>query len=635
MCGICGFIDSCGAVCAREATIEKMTDTLRHRGPDDAGVFVHENTAIGMRRLAIIDVAGGHQPLSNEDKTVWCVLNGEIYNFPALRRETEAKGHVYATHTDTEVLVHMYEEYGVDMCTHLDGMFAFALYDVRCNTLVLARDRAGKKPLYYYNVPGSCVFGSEIKALLSHPAVRCTIDSVALQQYLLYGAVMAPRSIFSGIQTLPAAHYLVVENGIVGEPQKYWHYAAPEKPEHRSEKEWLAELDTTLLQAVEKRLIADVPLGVLLSGGIDSSLITAYMCRVRPPEEVHTFSITIDDPDYDESRWSQWAANHLGTVHQDFRFTPTEMLSLLDDVLGTLDEPFADSSVLPMYAVSRMTRTQATVALAGDAGDEVFGGYPKYIAQRWAQVCRHIPRRLRYYGIEYPLSILPASEGSVWRGQGKVASFFRSVDMSWAERNLLWVSPFTPDEVAALTGSACDASVWDPVTEAVAAYKGPRDVASKAMYLDYSTIMQNVFNVKVDRASMRASLEVREPFMDTAVRMLAGRMPREMKVRGATTKYILKKCAEKYFPRDFVYRKKWGFGAPVRKWLRGALRERCEEVLSPAHVRRVGLVDPDITARLVREHMTEECTHTAKVWALFCLHLWYASWGHGGATHRR
>lgn len=627
MCGICGFIHRRDVHGQPQSLIDAMNETMVHRGPDDAGSYVHKNMAIAMRRLSIIDLQTGHQPIANEDKTVWVVLNGEIYNYRELREELRSKGHTFETESDTEVVVHLYEEYGQECFTHLQGMFGIAICDTRNECIVIARDRAGQKPLYYCDTPAACVFGSELRALLPHPDVKCEIDPISLQQYLLGGTVMAPRSIFRGIRTLPAASYCVIEREKTHEPHEYWRYSAPETPEKRPETEWLDMLDDTLGKAVERRLIADVPLGVFLSGGTDSSLITALMCRLCPAKEVKTFSVKIEDPNYDESKWSQWAAEHLGTTHHEFSLSPDELLGMLDDMLAHCDEPFADSSILPTYAVSRMTREHVTVALAGDAGDEVFGGYPKYFAQRGAALIEKIPAFIRKYGMEMPLKLLPASDGSVLLGQGKVDAFFRSIDAGWAKRNQLWVSPFLPQQIAEITGRPVDPAVWFPIMNAVEKYRGPHDVATKAMYLDFTTIMQNVFNVKVDRASMRTSLEVREPFMDTEVLSLAGRMPRHLKVRRMETKYILKKLAERYYPKDFIYRKKWGFGAPVKQWLRGKLRARCEEVLSVENISAAGLVDPQITQKLVKEHVSGEKTHTSKVWALFCLHVWYTHWG--------
>ncbi len=626
MCGICGFIDRRGALPDAAATLRAMNDTMTHRGPDDAGWHLHGGTGIAMRRLSIIDLAGGHQPMHNEDSTVWVVFNGEIYNFKAVREELIARGHVFATRSDTEVIVHAYEEYGVELCAHLHGMFAFAVHDTARRRLLLARDRAGKKPLYYYDGPEGFVFGSELKALLRYPGVPRGIDPVALQQYLLCHIIFTPRAIFSGVRKLPAAHYLLVENGVAQAPQPYWRYEFANPPEKRSEREWLALTDETLHASVVRRLEADVPLGVFLSGGVDSSLVVAQMCRSLPPASVHSFSITLDDPAYDESKWSRWAARVMGTHHHEFKLSVDGMLDVIDKVLANMDEPMADSSIIPTYIVCALTRQHVTVALAGDSGDELFGGYPKYFAQRWAAALQHIPRGLRTWLLEKPLALLPSPDGSVLLGQGKVAAFFRSLDQHYALRNQLWVSPFAPEQLEQLTGAPLDPATLAPILAYADDYRGPDDIVTKSMYMDFKTIMHDDFNAKVDRASMLSSLEVREPFLDTAMIELAARMPSHLKVRGMQTKYLLKKLCAQYYPREFVYRKKWGFGIPVKRWIREALRPRFEEVLSEQNVAAAGLVDPGMTARLLREHLAGTASHAAALWNLFVLHTWHARW---------
>jgi len=626
MCGICGFIDRRGVLDAHETVLRLMNDTMVHRGPDDAGWRVHHGTGIAMRRLSIIDLAGGHQPMCNEDRAIWVVFNGEIYNFKSVRERLIARGHTFATRSDTEVIVHAYEEYGDNLCTHLDGMFAFAIHDTQRRRLLIARDRSGKKPLYYYDGPLGFVFGSELKTLLQYPGMPRDVDHVALQQYLLCHFTFTPRSIFSQIKKLPAAHYLVVEDGVVQPPRRYWRYTFANPPEQRSEREWLHLLDDTLHAAVVRRLEADVPLGVFLSGGVDSSLVVAQMCRTRAPETVHTFSITLDDPAYDESKWSRWAARLMRTSHHEFQLSVDGMLDVIDTVLANMDEPMADSSIIPTYTVCKLTREHVKVALAGDAGDEVFGGYPKYFAQRWAAVLQHIPRRLRRWLLEKPLSLLPSPDGSVLLGQGKIAAFFRSVDQHHALRNQLWVSPFTPAQLEELSGAPLGEETLAPILHYAEEYTGPPDIVTQSMFMDFSTIMHDDFNVKVDRASMLSSLEVREPFLDTAVIELAARMPSHLKVRGMQTKYLLKKLCTRYYPKEFVYRKKWGFGIPLKRWIREALRPRFEQTLSHDAVCTAGLVNPSMVERLLREHLASTANHAAALWNLYVLHAWHARW---------
>ena len=626
MCGICGFIDKRRRLTDPQAVLRGMNDMLVHRGPDDAGYHVHENTALAMRRLSIIDIAGGHQPIHDETKTIWVVFNGEIYNFQDLRAELERAGHQFYTHTDTEVIVHAYQEYGCECFKKLHGMFAIALFDQQHDRLVLARDRAGKKPLYYSDSADAFVFGSELKAVVQYPGIARSIDPVALQQYLLCSCVWTPRSIFRGICKLPEASYVVIEHGTPQAPREYWRYEFADPPEKRPEGEWIELIDGALHRAVRRRLVADVPLGVFLSGGTDSSLVVAHMCRLLPPQEVKTFSITLDDPAYDESKWSRWAARLMQTDHHEFQLPVDSMIDVVDKVLGALDEPMGDSSLIPTYVVSELTRRHVTVALAGDAGDEIFGGYPKYFAQRWAAVLEKVPAVLRRWLLEQPLALLPSPDGSVLFGQNKVKAFFNSLHHHYALRNQFWVSPFLPDQMQELTGAAMLEGAVEPILRRAGEYRGPNDIVSRTQYLDFKLIMQDVFNVKVDRASMLASLEVREPFLDTEVVELGARMPSALKVKGMTTKYLLKKVATKYYPREFIYRKKWGFGIPVKRWIKDKLRARFEETLSTANVAKAGLVNPEMCQRLLREHLAGTAAHAAPLWNLYVLHTFYRKW---------
>ncbi|MCX7848154.1 MAG: asparagine synthase (glutamine-hydrolyzing) [bacterium] len=627
MCGICGFVDRAGRIGEPVGVLRRMNDTMVHRGPDDAGWWVQGRTGLAMRRLSIIDLESGHQPMSNEDGTVWVVFNGEIYNFKEVREELRGRGHEFRTRSDTEVIVHGYEEFGEEVWKRLDGMFAVALYDVGKDRLMLGRDRTGKKPLYYYDGGEAFVFGSELKAVLAFPGMRREIDKIALQQYLLCHYVITPRSIFKGIKKVPAGHYMVVERGEAKGPWAYWRYRFADPPEERSEEEWLEMVDEALYKAVERRLEADVPLGVFLSGGVDSSLVVAEMCRARGAEGVHTFSVGLDDPAYDESRWSRWAARVMGTRHCELQLRVDGMLEVLDVVMGNMDEPMGDSSIIPTYVICKATREHVKVALAGDAGDEVFGGYPKYFAQRWAKGLERVPRWVRRWAMEKPLSLLPSPDGSVLLGQGKVGAFFRYIDMHYALRNQLWVSPFTPGVVSELLGVRLEDEALAPIFGYAAGYEGPDDIVTRSMYMDFCTILHDDFNVKVDRASMLSSLEVREPFLDTGLIELAARMPSDLKVRGMQTKYLLKKLCTRYYPKEFVYRKKWGFGIPVKRWIRGALRRRFEETLGEGAVRAAGLVDAGIVKRLLREHVSGAGDHAGALWNLFVLHEWHGRWG--------
>jgi len=626
MCGICGFLDRRSALADPLATLTAMNNTMVHRGPDDAGTYVHDQVGLAMRRLSIIDLTSGHQPIHNEDQSIWVVFNGEIYDFHALREHLRAAGHRFYTNSDTEVIVHAYEQFGLECFSKLHGMFAIAIYDAPRRRLVLARDRAGKKPLYYADAVNAFVFGSELKAVLQYPGLAREIDPVALQQYLLFSCVWTPRSILRGVKKLEEAHYMVIDDGVAQPPRRYWTHSFANPPERASEREWIARVDATLRTAVQRRLEADVPLGVFLSGGVDSSLIVAQMCQLMPPKAVKTFSVVFDDRAYDESYWSRWAARLMGTDHHEFHLSVDGMLDVLDRVLDNMDEPMADSSIIPTHVVSSLTRQHVTVALAGDGGDEVFGGYPKYFAQRWAALLARMPRGLRTWLLEKPLRMVPSPDGSVLFGQGKVGAFFHSLDEHPALRNQFWVSPFLPEQFQELLGVPVDAAALAPVLQRDAEYDGPDDIVSRTMHLDFTLLMQDDFNVKVDRASMLASLEVREPFMDTDVIELAARIPSRLHVPTMRTKHLLKRVAENYYPRAFIHRKKWGFGIPVKRWIRDKLRAQFSETLSRANVQAAGLVSPDLCDRLLREHLQGTASHAAPLWNLFVLHRWHARW---------
>lgn len=625
MCGICGFIDGRGALDDSDGVLRAMNAALVHRGPDDEGYFRDGSVALAMRRLSIIDLEGGHQPMANEDGRVRVVFNGAIYNFKELREDLESRGHTFRTRSDTEVIVHAYEEWGLECVDRLDGMFAFALHDAAQRRLMLARDRTGKKPLYYAEAPGHFVFGSELKALLAHPAVGRDIDPVALQQYLLFGSALSPRSIFDGVSKLLEAHYLVVDESGVGPPRRYWRHAFAREPERRSPGEWVDAVDGALRDAVQRRLEADVPLGAFLSGGVDSSLVVAQMSQLMPPGRVRTFSIAMDDPDHDESRWSREAAERMGTEHTEFRLELSQIQSEIDGVLDRLDEPIADSAVVPFFIVSSLARQHVKVALAGDGGDELFGGYPKYAAHRWAALAGKVPRVFRQM-LEAGLKRMPERSGAVFLNRDKLLGFLGSLHQPLEIRNQLWVSPFSPDAVERLTGRPLDEAVFEPVLRRAAEYEGPDDPVSKAMYLDFVLIMHDIFNVKADRASMMASLEVREPFLDTALVELVARMPSTIKIKGLETKAVLKELACRYYPRGFVYRKKWGFGLPLSAWFRGELGDRFAEETGDATKGLGNLVDSSACADLLTAHRRGASNQAARLWTLYALARWRRAW---------
>ncbi len=622
MCGISGFLGH-GAREEHRETLRRMTNSLRHRGPDDEGFYLDEHAALGARRLAVIDLQTGRQPISNEDGTVWVVHNGEIYNFPDLRDRLERRGHRFRTRSDTEVIVHAYEEYREDCVTHLDGMFAFAVWDAAHRSLLLARDRMGEKPLYYYAGPEAFVFGSELRALLGHPAVPRELSLEGLAAYLAFEYVPAPRSILAGVAKLPPGHALTVSPG--GKPRlvRYWDLAFAPDPSV-DEAEWAERLMGQLETSVRRRLISDVPLGLFLSGGIDSSAIVAIAARLSGPRVLKTFTIGFPDASYDERPFARAVAERYGTDHAEAVFTAEEAKALMEDVGGLLDEPLVDSSFLPTYVLSRFARRSVTVVLSGDGGDELFCGYPTFLAERGVQWVRRLPRWVQT-GATWAVNRLPPSSryGSA---EFLLKQFFRGLPHAPEVRTQLLLGGLTAPEQAALFSPGVRAACagfdpYDDLVRAVAEVPGlaPLDRLTY-QHCKFYLADQNLVNV--DRASMASGLEVRAPFLDHALVELAGRMPSHLKLRGWTMKYLLKRALRGYLPDSIIHRRKQGFGVPIAAWLRGPLRDVLEERLAPERVARFGLFDPVTVRRLVAEHVAGRRDHRKALWALLMFDGW-------------
>jgi asparagine synthase (glutamine-hydrolysing) len=636
MCGICGAVWTDPKAALATGFLERMMDCLVHRGPDDAGSYEDQHAALGFRRLSIIDLAGGHQPLSNEDGTVWTVFNGEIYNFPALRRRLEAKGHRLRSHGDTEVLVHLYEDEGSRMFGLLRGMFALAIWDTRRRALILARDRLGQKPLVYRHDGGRLVFASELKALLALPdqIIPRQLDPLALDLYLSYGYVPHPRTILAGIRKLPPAHYAVWHDGTLA-VERYWH---PDwnGERNRSIEEDIDELRTTLAEAVREQMISDVALGAFLSGGIDSTIIAGLMQRVsdRP---VKTFAIGFPDPSYDETRYAELAARHLGTDHETFIVEP-KAWETLPELAWHFDEPFADSSALPTWYVSRETRRAVTVALTGDAGDELFGGYDRYRALALTELFHRLPPVPRGLLGGTVVGVLPRSAQSKTRLR-KLERLFEHINESAEVRYLGWMTTFDEpgrlalyalehlDTLAAAAASLPDQSEADPaahLTDALATAKG-RDPVTRAMVADLVTYLPGDLLVKVDLASMAHSLECRGPFLDHRVVELAMAMPIERKIglRWGRSKLVLKQAFSDLLPPLVKKRSKMGFGVPISRWFRGELKSELREVLLDPVCLERGLFRPETVRTLLDEHIEGRREHSYRLWALLILELWF------------
>ena len=623
MCGICGMV---GPDRIDREALARMTRVLRHRGPDDEGFYVEEHESgvavgLGFRRLSIIDLDTGNQPIANEDGSVQLVFNGEIYNFRELRKRLEARGHFFATNADTEVIVHQYEDDGARCVERLNGMFAFALWDASRGELLLARDRFGKKPLYYAVVGSGLVFGSEPKALLEDPRCPRSLDLESLSRYLALEYVPTPRSIFEGVKKLPASHLLRWRDGRAS-VERYWDLSFGDETDSMPDEEYIDEFRAHLRASVARRLISDVPLGAFLSGGIDSSSVVAMMVEELPPSAVKTFSIGFDDRSFDESEHARRVAAHFETDHHEYVFTQKTMLELLPTVADFLDEPFADASVLPTYLLSRFTRESVTVALGGDGGDELLAGYPTFAADRVARFYR-MPRLL-HERVVLPLADLLPTSTSNFSFDFKVKRFLRGAASPAELRHAHWLGSFTPMEQEALLGRSSE----NAFAEQRAAYADAptRDRLERLVYLYARTYLQDDILVKVDRASMACSLEVRAPFLDVELVEFLGSVPPRLKLRRFDAKHLLKRAMKDRLPPGIADRKKKGFGVPIAEWLKGELREPLQDELSVSRLRAQGLFRPDEVQRLIDEHLGGRRDHRKALWTLFVFQLWHRRW---------
>lgn len=636
MCGITGAVwTEYGPAIERE-TLLRMTEVLRHRGPDDEGFYTSEvqthaypgsiaGVALGFRRLSIIDVAGGQQPLSNEDGTIWTVFNGEIYNFPDLRRRLEGSGHTLRTSSDTETIVHLYEDEGVEFLRHLEGMFALAIWDARRRQLVLARDRLGKKPLVYRVENGRLLFASELKSLLEVPGVPREIDPGAVDEYLTYQYVPHPNTIFRGIRKLPPAHYAVYRDGRLS-VGSYWE---PDftREVRRPKVEYQEELRRLLTAAVEKRLQSEVPLGAFLSGGVDSSIVVALMQKLAS-KPVKTFSIGFPVAEFDEARYAREVAKHLGTEHHEERVQP-DGVAILPKLVWNYDEPFADSSAIPTYYVAQMTRRHVTVALSGDGGDELFAGYERYRAVKLADWFDRLPRGVISFLSASWWQRLPTSsrQKSMMR---RMQRFAGAIAQSPQRRYYDWMSIFNEARRAQLYRDEFLAQLPDSdpfvfLSRAFARAAG-RDQVTATSLADLVTYLPCDLLTKVDIASMAHGLECRQPFLDHHVVELAAEMPLALKMRFWRGKRILQETFGGLLPPSIFRRSKMGFGVPLAHWFRHELRDYAREVLlDPATLAR-GYFRPQAVEQLVHEHLAGVFDHSQRLWALLFFELWQRQW---------
>jgi asparagine synthase (glutamine-hydrolysing) len=622
MCGIAGFVERQGEASlpstdSRAELLDRMCRVIRHRGPDDQGTMVRGGAALGMRRLSIIDLAGGHQPISGCDPSVTVVFNGEIYNYRELQRALEARGHRFHTHSDTEAIVHAYEEHGAGCVEHLRGMFGFAIWDERDRTLFLARDRVGKKPLYYTVTPrGTLVFGSELKSLLEHTEVSRELDVEALDAYLTFGYVPDPLSIFRGIHKLPPGHHLTYRDGSV-QVQQYWDFPFEAETTSRNEDDYLEELNALLDDAVRARLVADVPLGAFLSGGVDSSAVVGLMSR-HTNRPVKTFSIGFHEDSYSELKYARLAAKHFGTEHHEFIVTP-DICHIVDELAWHFDEPFADSSAIPTYMVSKLAREHVKVVLSGDGGDELFAGYTRYAVDRSRSGFARLPRVLRR-GVMSPLSrSLPhGAWGRNFIYNVALDPFDRYVDSISVFSALNKPSLYTAEFRRQLNGRESMSAHFRNLAASVST----GEALDGMLYLDSKTYLPGDILTKVDRMSMAVSLEARVPLLDHHLIEFVARLPARMKMKGLKTKHIFKRAVRDFVPAEILDRPKQGFGVPIQQWINDQLRERIRETLSERRTRERGLIDERYVRRLLDEHERQRRDHSGQLWALFMLEQW-------------
>jgi asparagine synthase (glutamine-hydrolysing) len=622
MCGITGFIGE-----GNEGNLRAMLLSIKHRGPDDEGILLRGNVGLAHARLSIIDLsASGHQPMLSDDQRVSIVFNGEIYNFKELRNELTKTGQYRFNGTsDTEVIIALYKEYGEKCFEKMNGMFAIAIYDFSRHALILARDRMGKKPLYWASFGDTILFGSELKALFEHPLCRKELNLCSLNKYLIYDYVPTPHSIMKNVHKLMPATYIVFENNSE-QITAFWH--ADFTILHKPEIQVLGELDELLRESVESRLVADVPVGVFLSGGIDSSTI-AYYSQLGRSEKIDTFSINFSEKSFNESEYAKKVAKILGTKHHATTLDSKMALDLIPRIGDILDEPLADASIIPTYFLSDFTRKKVTVALGGDGADELFAGYPTFQAEKLIKWYRLLPTIVKEKIIKNLFERINTSDKYMGFGF-KVKKFLDGVDDPAMIRHQKWLGSFKRDQREGLFLPL----IWDQLKneneyEDILPYwkeASNADEVANILYQYMRTYLMDEVLVKVDRASMAHGLEVRSPFLDYHLVDFANHLPYSFKCNGFTTKYILKKLMEDKLPSDVVWRKKHGFGIPVAQWLRDDLRDWCNEVLSERIINKTGLWQYETVRRIKEEHFSNQKDNRKLLWNLIMFQVWYDRW---------
>jgi asparagine synthase (glutamine-hydrolysing) len=619
MCGIVGIICNDRKSQVPSSDIERMCQTIVHRGPDDQGTYLNGPAGLGMRRLSIIDLATGQQPICNEDRTVWVVFNGEIYNYRLLRAELRSTGHHLHSNGDTEVIPHLYDELGTEFVHKLRGMFAIALYDERQHRLLLVRDRLGKKPLFYAVHKGRLLFASEMRAILAVAPELAQVDHKRLVHFFYFGYIPDPLTAYCTIQKLPPGHLLVYENGKVS-ISRYWNVPQFSEDESKSEGDWLEQLEHELTESVRMRLISDVPLGALLSGGVDSSTVVSLMARANPAP-VKTFSVAFDKQDFDERHHARLVAQRFGAEHHELTMQP-DIWRTLNTLTELLEEPFGDASILPTYYICQVVQQHVKVALSGDGGDELFAGYDRYAINFQREIFRFIPH---WVGQFYRGTLFP------WLPQGmRGRKFLYNVSLPFRDRYL--------DSISLLSAMDRERSIFSrEFLCLMEETESPREIfetyydqapsahpLGKLQYLDMKTNLTADILTKVDRMSMAASLEIRAPLLDHVFVELATRIPARWKLNGRSGKYLLKKLAERIgVPWEVIHRPKQGFGVPLVHWFRNELRSGLRDILTDPRTLQRGYFNPASVCHLLDEHTRGERDWSLALWLLLTFELWH------------
>jgi len=619
MCGIAGFIGV-----GDEVILNNMVASINHRGPDYQGISMINNVGLAHARLSIIDLSPrSNQPIFTSDKKIGLVFNGEIYNYLELKEQLlKTNKYTFETSSDTEVILYAYAEYGIEMLKEIQGMFALAIYDYEKQSMLLAKDRMGKKPLYYNFSGNTFIFASELKALLKHPSVKKEMNYDALNQYLTFDYIPTPNSILNNVYKLEASHYMLVKNGKIIEKSPYWQIQFPVNNISYSEAK--QKLDTLLDNAVKKRLISDVPLGVFLSGGLDSSTI-AYYAQKNSNQKIKTFSIGFNETSYDERDYARLVSEKLGTEHYEEILTGRQALDLISVVLDKMDEPFADPSIIPTYFLSWYTKQHVTVALGGDGSDELLAGYPTFISEKVAGIFHKMPKMIIHF-LDWVTNYLPASDQNISL-DFKVKQFLKGFEGTRAYTHTLWLGSFTPKLKSKLLTQTVKRELKNKSgLECIDRYI--KDVKyephfNQLLYAYYKTYLQDDILVKVDRASMYNSLEVRAPFLDTDVVEFLNSQPKSYKIKGYNVKRILKDIMKERLPIEIVNRQKKGFGIPVSLWLRNELKEMLHDTFNERDIKKQGIFEYKFINKLITDHQSGAKNHRKLLWNLLIFEMWY------------